>query len=88
MQGMHYNRYFPGHQIAMGPPLNADAVTFHDGTKATVEQMAHDLATFLAWAAEPEMEERKRMGVRMVLFLTILGGLAYAVKRKIWSDLH
>lgn len=88
MSGMNYNKYFPGHQIAMGAPLNADSVTFHDGTKATVEQMAHDVATFLAWAAEPEMEARKRMGVRMVLFLTILGGLAYAVKRKIWADLH
>jgi ubiquinol-cytochrome c reductase cytochrome c1 subunit len=88
MEGMHYNKYFPGHQIAMGPPLNEDALTFHDGTKATVDQMAHDVATFLAWAAEPEMETRKRMGVRMILFLTILGGLAYAVKRKIWADIH
>lgn len=88
MEGMSYNRYFPGQQIAMAPPLNADQVTFRDGTPATVEQMAHDLATFLAWAAEPEMEERKRMGVRVIIFLTILGGLAYAVKRKIWADLH
>jgi ubiquinol-cytochrome c reductase cytochrome c1 subunit len=88
MQDMHYNRYFPGHQIGMAAPLSPDAVTFHDGTKATVEQMAHDVSTFLAWAAEPEMEARKRMGVRMVLFLTIMGGLAYAVKRKIWSRIH
>lgn len=88
MAGMHYNKYFPGHQIAMAPPLNEGALTFHDGTSATVEQMAHDVSTFFAWAAEPEMEERKRMGVRLVLFLTILGGLAYAVKRKIWADLH
>ena len=86
--GMNYNKYFPGHQIAMAAPLHDDSVTFHDGTKATTEQMAHDVATFLAWAAEPEMEERKRMGVRLVIFLTILGGLAYAVKRKIWADLH
>jgi ubiquinol-cytochrome c reductase cytochrome c1 subunit len=88
MEGMNYNKYFPGHQIAMAPPLNEGAVTFHDGTNATVEQMAHDVSTFLAWAAEPEMEERKRMGVRLILFLTILGGLAYAVKRKVWADLH
>lgn len=88
MDGMYYNRYFPGHQIAMAPPLNEGAVTFADGTEATVDQMAHDVATFLAWAAEPEMEERKRMGVRIIMFLTILGGLAYAVKRKVWADVH
>ena len=88
MDGMYSNRYFPGHQIAMAPPLNEGAVTFADGTEATVDQMAHDVATFLAWAAEPEMEERKRMGVRIIMFLTILGGLAYAVKRKVWADVH
>ncbi|MBW8268417.1 cytochrome c1 [Caldovatus aquaticus] len=88
MQGMHYNRYFPGHQIAMAPPLNAGQVSFHDGTQATVEQMARDVTTFLAWAAEPELEERRALGVKIVLFLTVLGGLVYAVKRKIWADVH
>ena len=88
MEGMHYNKAFPGHQIAMAPPLNADQVTFHDETKATVDQMAHDVATFLAWSAEPELEARRAMGVKLILFLTVLGGLAYAVKRKIWSDVH
>ena len=87
-EGMNYNKYFPGHQIAMAPPLNEDQVSFADGTKATVEQMAHDVTTFLAWAAEPEMETRKQLGVQIILFLTILGGLVYAVKRKVWSDLH
>ncbi len=89
MPGMSYNKYFPGHQIAMAPPLSGEGqVEYTDGTKATVEQMAHDVATFLAWASEPEMEVRKALGVRMVLFLTILGCLAYAVKRKVWADLH
>jgi ubiquinol-cytochrome c reductase cytochrome c1 subunit len=88
MDGMHYNKYFPGHQIAMGAPLNDGQIEFADGTKATVDQMARDVSTFLAWAAEPEMEQRKQMGVRIILFLTILGGLAYAVKRKVWSDVH
>jgi ubiquinol-cytochrome c reductase cytochrome c1 subunit len=88
-EGMHYNKYFPGHQIAMAPPLNTDGqVTYVDGTNATVDQMATDIATFLAWAAEPELEQRRAMGVRMIIFLTILAGLAYAVKRKVWSDLH
>jgi ubiquinol-cytochrome c reductase cytochrome c1 subunit len=88
MEGMHYNRYFPGHQIAMAPPLNADQVSFHDNTPATVDQMARDVTTFLAWAAEPELEERRALGVKILLFLTILGGLAYAVKRKVWADVH
>jgi ubiquinol-cytochrome c reductase cytochrome c1 subunit len=63
-------------------------VTFADGTKATVPQMAHDVATFLYWAANPEEVARKRMGVRVVLFLLILTGLTYALKRKIWSDVE
>jgi len=87
-EGMNYNKYFPGHQIAMPPPLNEGQVSFHDGTNATVEQMSRDVATFLAWASEPELETRKQMGVKIILFLTILGGLAYAVKRKVWADLH
>ena len=85
--GMNYNRYFPGNQIAMAAPLREEGqVEYADGTKATVEQMALDVTNFLQWAAEPEMEARKRMGVKWVLFLTILGGLAYATKRKIWAN--
>lgn len=88
-EGMNYNRYFPGHQIAMAPPLTAEGqVTFADNTRATVEQMATDVTSFLQWAAEPEMETRKRMGVKIILFLTVLAGLAYAVKRKVWADVH
>jgi ubiquinol-cytochrome c reductase cytochrome c1 subunit len=89
MDGMNYNKYFAGRQIAMAPPLTEEGqVEFHDGTKDTIEQKAHDVVTFLAWAAEPELENRKQMGVRIVLFLTILGGLVDAVKRKVWSDVH
>ncbi|ONG50068.1 cytochrome c1 [Pseudoroseomonas deserti] len=89
MEGMHYNKYFPGHQIAMAPPLNSDGqVQYGDGTRATVDQMARDVTTFLAWAAEPELETRRAMGIRIILFLIVLGGLTYAVKRKIWADVH
>lgn len=87
-QGMNYNRYFPGHQIAMPPPLQDGRVTYADGTPATVEQMAHDVVTFLAWTANPEMVERKQMGWRWVLFFLIMTGLTYAVKRKVWADVH
>ena len=87
-EGMNYNRYIPGNQIAMIAPLREeDQVTYIDGTKATVEQMSLDVTNFLHWAAEPEMEARKRMGVKFVLFFAILGGLAYATKRKIWAKL-
>ena len=88
MEGMNYNRYFPGHQIAMSAPLNPDQVQYADGTPATVENMARDVTTFLQWAAEPELEQRRAMGVKVILFLTILAGLAYALKRKIWADAH
>jgi len=88
MDGMNYNKYFPGHQIAMAQPINDDQVEYADKTPATVEQMATDVVTFLAWAAEPELEQRKAMGVRAIIFLTIMGGLAYGVKRKVWADLH
>ena len=85
---MNYNKFFPGHQIAMPPPLQDGRVTYADGTPATVEQMAHDVVTFLTWAANPEMVERKQIGWRWVLFFLIMTGLTYAVKRKVWSDVH
>jgi ubiquinol-cytochrome c reductase cytochrome c1 subunit len=88
MDGMHFNRYFPGNQIAMGAPLNPDQVEYADGTSATVEQMAHDVSTFLQWAAEPELEQRRALGVKIIIFLTILAGLTYAVKRKVWADVE
>ena len=88
MEGMNYNAYFPGQQIAMPPPLNEGQVTYADGTQATVEQMAKDVTTFLAWASEPELEDRKRLGVKVLLFLIVLTGMLFAVKREIWSDVH
>ena len=87
-EGMHYNAYFPGHQIAMAKPLNEGQVEFADQTPATVENMSRDVATFLQWAAEPELEERRSMGIKIIVFLTILAGLAYALKRKIWAKAH
>jgi len=86
--GMFYNVYFPGHWIAMPPPLAEGIVEYDDGTEATVEQMAYDLTTFLTWAAEPTLEERKQVGLKTMLFLVVLTGLLYATKRKVWSDVH
>jgi ubiquinol-cytochrome c reductase cytochrome c1 subunit len=86
--GMNYNRIFPGHQIAMPQPLQDGRVTYTDGTPTTVAQMARDVVTFLQWTSNPEESERKAMGVRVILFLILLTGVTYAVKRKIWSDVH
>ena len=86
--GMSYNAYFPGHQIAMAQPLYEDGVEYADGTEATLEQHSSDIATFLTWAAEPKLEERKGMGLKVMIFLVILTGLFYATKRKVWADLH
>jgi len=85
MEGMYYNEYFPGHQIKMPPPLSPDQVKFADSTPATVPQMSHDVVSFLAWAAEPTLEARHRMGFKVILFLVIATGVFYAAKRKIWS---
>ncbi len=86
--GMNYNPYFPGSQIAMAAPLEDDAVEYTDGTKATVEQMSKDVTAFLIWTAEPELEDRKRLGLKVILFLIVFSAMLYAIKRQIWAKLH
>ncbi len=81
-----YNEYFPGHAISMPPPLAPGAVTYADGTKATVPQMAHDVVTFLNWAAQPHLDERKALGLRVLGFVAFLTILFYALKRQIWKN--
>ena len=86
--GKYFNPYFEGWNITMPAPLNANSVTYSDGTKATIEQEAHDVVTFLAWAAEPKMEERKRIGFGVMVFLIALAGILFTAYRKVWKDLH
>ena len=88
LPGQYYNAYFPGNAISMAPPLIEGGVTYADGTEATVDQMATDVSAFLRWTSEPQLEERKTMGVKVSLFLLVFTGLLYAVKRKVWADLH
>jgi ubiquinol-cytochrome c reductase cytochrome c1 subunit len=86
--GMSYNPFFSGQQIAMFSPLYDDAVFYEDGTVATLEQMAEDITQFLMWTAEPKLEDRKRMGLGVMIFLVILTGMFIAVKRRVWADIH
>ncbi len=86
--GMYYNRFFPGGNMGMPPQVQDDIVTFADGTKATKAQIAHDTVTFLNWAAEPELDARKSLGLKVMIFLLVLTGLLYALKRQIWKDVH
>ena len=85
--GLYYNPWFKSVNIAMPPPLVADdQVTYADGTKATKDQMARDIATFLTWAAEPKLENRRSTGVAAVIFLLIMTGLAYVAYQHVWAD--
>jgi ubiquinol-cytochrome c reductase cytochrome c1 subunit len=85
--GLHYNPYFANLNIAMPPPLVSDGqVTYADGTKATVDQMAKDVSAFLVWTAEPNLENRHRAGWAVVIFLLIATVLAYLAYRNIWAN--
>jgi ubiquinol-cytochrome c reductase cytochrome b/c1 subunit len=87
-EGAYYNKYFPGHAIKMPQPLSNGQVTFDDGSPATLEQYAKDIATFLMWTAEPSMEARKRLGLQVFVFLIIFTLLMYFTKKKVWADAH
>jgi ubiquinol-cytochrome c reductase cytochrome c1 subunit len=81
----NWNEYMPGHRIAMPNPLSDGAVDYSDGSPKTVHQYAADVSAFLMWAAEPKLEDRKRLGFRVLLYLGVFAGLLYLVKRKIWA---
>ena len=87
-EGMSYNKYFPGHQIAMANPLSDDVVEYTDGTPPTLENYAKDVSAFLMWAAEPKLEERKRVGMQVMAYLFVLAGFFYVAKRKVWRDVE
>ncbi len=88
-EGKYYNKYFAsGHWISMPPPLADGQVTFDDGAPNTLDDMARDVSAYLAWTAEPKMEERKQTGFMVLIYLAVLAGLMYFVKKRVWSDLH
>ncbi len=88
LEGQHWNKYMPGHIIAMAPPVSDDQVTYEDETPQTVEQYSKDVVEFLAWASEPELEERKSTGIKVLIFLLAFAGIMYAIKKKIWASVH
>jgi cytochrome c1 len=83
-----WNLYYPGHKIAMPQPLTDGVVKYEDGTPGTVPNYAKDVAAFLTWAAEPTLDERKKIGFRVIIFLIVLSTLLYLTKKKIWADAH
>jgi cytochrome c1 len=89
--GGHYNRYYPGHIIAMPKPINDGQVEYPKNEAGqpqvpeTVDQYSRDVTAFLAWTAEPHLEQRKRLGFQVMLFLIVLAGLLYFTKKKIWA---
>lgn len=85
--GLNFNPYFPGTGIAMARVLYDGLVEYEDGTPATTSQMAKDVVEFLNWAAEPEMDQRKKMGVATILVTTVLFALSVWVKRYKWAPI-
>jgi ubiquinol-cytochrome c reductase cytochrome c1 subunit len=86
-EGGHYNPYFANAaSLAMAPPIADDQVTYDDGSPQTVDQYAKDIAAFLMWAAEPHLEERKRTGFMVMVFLVIFSGLIYLTKKSVYAN--
>ena len=84
--GMHYNKAFSGRMIAMAKPLYGDDVSYADGSPTTLDSISKDIVNFLVWAAEPELERRKRTGISVIIFLALLSALSYGAMRFIWAD--
>jgi ubiquinol-cytochrome c reductase cytochrome c1 subunit len=83
-----WNLYFPGHKIAMPQPIADGAVEYTDGTPPKLTNYAHDVVAFLSWAAEPTLAERKKIGLRVMIFLIVFAGLLYFTKKKVWTKIH
>ena len=86
--GLYYNPYDDGKVTAMPQPLYDDAIEYIDGTNASLHQLSYDIVNFLNWAAEPELEKRKSMGVKVILFLIVLTALLYVTMKETWSRIE
>lgn len=86
-ENMHYNPYFPGMKIAMTKPLSENIIQYSDGTLATVDNMAHDVVNFLQWASDTKMEKRKKLGIKVLIYLSIFTGLFYIAYKRVWQKI-
>jgi len=84
----YYNPYFLGWNISMPPPLSDGQVSFVDGHPNKIADEAYAVVTFLAWASEPHLEDRHRIGLGVMIFLIVLSGLLYLSYRQVWKDAH
>ena len=84
-EGVYYNTYMYGNMIKMAKPLSEGLIQYSDGTKATEEQMARDVTTFLSWTADPHLEARHKMGFRAIIYLIIITIFVYFSMKKVWS---
>ncbi|XP_077346671.1 cytochrome c1, heme protein, mitochondrial isoform X1 [Lithobates pipiens] len=84
-EGLYFNPYFLGQAIGMAPPIYNEVLEYEDGTPATMSQVAKDVCTFLRWASEPEHDDRKRMGLKIVLMGTFISAVLYYLKRHRWT---
>merc|ERR1712203_479051 len=87
MDGQHFNPYFPGGALAMAAPIYNEIIEYDDGTPATQSQLAKDVSTFLVWAAEPYRDQQRKMGIKVMVLMSIIGGFVYYMKRPRWSVL-
>jgi ubiquinol-cytochrome c reductase cytochrome c1 subunit len=101
--GQYYNEYMagdltpfmpegtahvpPGGFIAMPNPLTDGQVTYDDDTVASADQMAKDVAAYIAWASDPKQVQRKQTGIGVLIFLFIFAGVTYLSYRRIWKGM-
>ena len=86
--GLYYNPYHDGNVIAMPQPLYDEAIEYIDGTNASIHQLSYDIVNFLSWAAEPELQKRKALGLKVLIFLIVLTALLYVTMKEIWSRIE
>ncbi|KAI3384683.1 hypothetical protein SNEBB_000785 [Seison nebaliae] len=86
-EGQHFNPYFPGGNISMAQPIFDEHIEYSDGTEASISQMAKDVSAFLTWTGQPELEKRKLMGLKLLLFAPIIMGAFWHLYRKNWITL-
>ena len=87
-EGLNYNKAFPGNQLAMPQPLQGGDVQYEDGTPNTLDQEARDVVSYLAWSAEPHLVERKKLGIRVLIYLGVLAALLLISKRTLWRNVE